>query len=129
MYFLKIDEAIDWLTDIQDKFIDGKCSKCGECCGRYLPISEKEVKTIKRYVKGKQLKIPQSQQANVFGLFLNYNCPFMDTEAKEKCQIYPVRPEICKHYTCRNHVQGNFKPISHLSGRKLVDMYKVFGFN
>ena len=30
---------------------DGKCSGCGQCCSNYLPISSKEIKEIKRYVK------------------------------------------------------------------------------
>lgn len=38
---------------------DGKCSSCGSCCSRYLPISEKELKTIKRYVKKHHIK-PQN---------------------------------------------------------------------
>ena len=30
---------------------DGKCSSCGSCCSNYLPLSSKELKEIKRYVK------------------------------------------------------------------------------
>ena len=29
----------------------GECSNCGQCCSRFLPISAKEVKTIKRYIQ------------------------------------------------------------------------------
>ena len=28
-------------------------------------------------------------------------CPFMDdSKLKEKCRIYPVRPEICRQFNC-----------------------------
>ena len=29
----------------------GKCTRCGECCAAFLPITRKEEKRIKKYVK------------------------------------------------------------------------------
>ena len=30
---------------------EGECSQCGQCCTNFLPMSEKELKTIKRYYR------------------------------------------------------------------------------
>lgn len=30
---------------------NGKCIGCGECCSALLPVSEKEIRIIKKYVK------------------------------------------------------------------------------
>lgn len=34
----------------------GECSNCGQCCSRFLPVSAKEVKTIKRYIQKHHIK-------------------------------------------------------------------------
>ena len=38
------------INHVKDFSINGKCSMCGECCGAILPVSEKEIKRIKKYV-------------------------------------------------------------------------------
>jgi hypothetical protein len=30
-----------------DNTVNGKCSRCGECCSNLLPLSEKEISDIK----------------------------------------------------------------------------------
>ena len=30
---------------------DGRCIGCGKCCSDLLPLSSKEIKEIKRYIK------------------------------------------------------------------------------
>ena len=121
--FKPIKQAIADMFDVTDKFVDDKCSKCGECCGRVLPITDKEIKNIKKYIKGKKLKIYPASQKTCLSEIVNFNCPFLDPDAENKCQIYPVRPKICKVYTCRDHVQKKFKP---LSKRFTFDMYNIF---
>lgn len=32
-------------------FVDGKCSECGGCCSNLLPVTQKEINTIKVYCK------------------------------------------------------------------------------
>lgn len=34
-------------SGLYDFTVDGKCSECGSCCSRLLPISSKEIKQIK----------------------------------------------------------------------------------
>ena len=45
------------INHVKDFSINGKCSMCGECCGAILPVSEKEIKRIKKYVKYAQIPL------------------------------------------------------------------------
>ena len=39
--------------EIKNNYIDGKCSRCGECCTPFIPITNKEYKTgLKKYNSG-----------------------------------------------------------------------------
>lgn len=79
--------------------VDGKCSGCGQCCSALLPVSRKEIKDIKRYVKKKHIK-PALHNALVVKA-LDLTCPFLDeSRSCEKCLVYPVRPKICRSFQC-----------------------------
>ena len=79
---------------------NGKCTQCGSCCGNILPMTDKEIKVIKQYIKKYNIKerkhtIPLSNPV------LDMTCPFLDTDKKtEKCTIYSVRPAICRCFIC-----------------------------
>ena len=77
---------------------DGKCSGCGNYCSNLLPMSQKEVKIIHKYVKKHSIKecvhMPPTKEP-VFDM----TCPFRDN-TKGICTIYEVRPEICKQFIC-----------------------------
>ena len=60
------------------------CTNCGQCCG-VIPASDEEVQKIRKYVKVHGIK------ARAPGV----TCPFRNEEEK-KCDIYPVRPIICR---------------------------------
>lgn len=75
---------------------DGKCSMCGECCGDMLPLSAREINRIKRYVKDHGIR--EHTNAVVAADF-NFKCPFRD-DARRKCDIYDVRPKICRSFMC-----------------------------
>lgn len=104
---------------------DGKCSGCGQCCSNYLPISSKEIKEIKRYVKKHHITEQKHNYPSVVAFDLT--CPFLDdSKEKEKCLIYPVRPEICRDFVCNN-------PNGAIKNKKLmhkkyaaVDMREIF---
>ena len=77
---------------------DGKCSNCGNCCSNILPMSDKEVEEIRRYVKKHNIKecrhlLPAA------GNSYDMTCPFRNNDTK-KCMIYSVRPQICKSFVC-----------------------------
>lgn len=79
---------------------DGKCSQCGGCCGNILPMTDKEVETIRKYIARYNIK----EFKRVFPFqnpSLDLTCPFLDDNKKtEKCRIYEVRPFICRHFIC-----------------------------
>ncbi len=114
----------DMAHGVYDLTDNGKCTGCGACCSRYLPISKAEIKRIKRYVRENNIQphvIPK-----VFGQpMVDHTCPFMRMDvSKERCMIYPVKPEICTEFICSNpahgeHYQGGFDKMP-------VDMMDVF---
>ena len=60
------------------------CTNCGDCCG-IIPVDANELAEIMEYIK--EHNITARRQ---FPL-----CPFRN-EKKKKCDIYPVRPIICR---------------------------------
>ena len=109
------------LYDFTDQ---GKCSCCGQCCGDLLPVTDKEIDEIKKYVKIHKIK------AHSHGNYLSMNvmdltCPFMDSSKELKCTIYPVRPQICKMFSC--HKENRKKvPIKFVLSAHLVSMRNTF---
>ena len=83
---------------INDMTCNGECSKCGSCCGLFIPFTDEELQLIKDYVKVNKIK-PTNRIIN--GNQLIAQCCFYDRENK-KCNIYPVRPYVCKDFMC-NH--------------------------
>ena len=76
---------------------DGECSSCGNCCSNCLPVTADEIKTIKAYISMHNIK-PENHcrpEAND----LDWLCPFRD-EKHKRCNIYDVRPSICKFFRC-----------------------------
>ena len=66
------------------------CKNCGKCCG-VIPVSQEDVKTIKKYIKEHDIKPNPAKNTP--------ECPFRD-EKNKKCMIYPVRPLMCRTYRC-----------------------------
>lgn len=71
----------------------GECSKCGECCTNFLPVSQNEIDIIQKYVIKNNIK-PQMQ---ILVMQNRLTCPYYDGK---KCLIYEVRPLICKEFYC-----------------------------
>lgn len=95
---------------ITDNSICGKCSKCGECCTNLLPVSQKEVDTIQRYVIANKIR----PQAQMLAMQNRLTCPYYNGK---KCLIYEVRPLICKEFYCYK------KPTAQLGEKFLKDKY------
>ena len=80
---------------------DGKCSECGGCCSDLLPMTNKEINTIRHYIKKHNIQ-RQLHGVNVLAKEVHdHQCPFLDlTKPNKKCLIYEVRPQICKDFVC-----------------------------
>lgn len=76
-----------------------ECKKCGKCCSNYLPLTEKEINTMKKLAK-KENKHPLMQ--DWYDRF-----PFLNTN--NKCDIYENRPSICKSFTCENYTANVYE--------------------
>ena len=95
---------------ITDNSICGQCSKCGECCTNLLPVSQKEVDIMQRYVIANKIR-PQTQMLVMQN---RLTCPYYNGK---KCLIYEVRPLICKEFYCYK------KPTAQLGEKFLKDKY------
>lgn len=119
-----LKSAIDKMNSgVYDFTDDGKCTQCGACCSRYLPMTQKEADVIHRFVKKHDIKefkhlFPVSNDT------FDMTCPFMDdSKQKEKCRIYSVRPEICKQFICSKEK----KPFNgHWQQYSIVDVRSEF---
>lgn len=122
-----LEEVLD-STEVTDYTIDGKCSECGNCCTKALALSNKEINTIRAYIKRHGIK-EQKHSINVLAKPLyDLTCPFLDdTKPNHKCTIYEVRPLLCRDFTCRKFVQ-QVQPDKQLykEPRRQVDMREVF---
>lgn len=84
---------------IHDKTCNGKCSRCGQCCDLFIPITKQEIKVIKEYVTKHNIK--PTQRINILNNDMKAVCCFYN-EKEHKCNIYNVRPYVCSHFMCND---------------------------
>ena len=91
-----------------------ECKKCANCCSNFLPLTDQEVKLLK--------KIKRKENVQVLNQNWYTICPFLNSN--NRCDIYENRPSICRYYTC--YKQDNFIFDTDLLNekRKLVDIRK-----
>lgn len=98
--------------EVTNNIINGQCSHCGQCCGMFIPFTNKEIKEIKRYVKKHNIKpVTDRETPNGF----EARCCFYD-KVNKKCNIYPVRPYVCRDFMC-----------NHKDWRQRRDRYELLG--
>jgi len=61
------------------------CVNCGKCCG-LIPATKEEIKEIQKYI-GVHHITPNKVNS--------IDCPFRN-EKEKRCDIYPVRPLVCR---------------------------------
>ena len=91
---------------ITDNSACENCSKCGECCTNFLPVTQKEIDEIQRYVTENNIR-PQKQMLIMQN---RLSCPYYNGK---KCLVYEARPLICKEFYC-------YKKVNMESARKLT---------
>ena len=128
----KVCSIMDVMEDQEhgpyDFTVNGKCSGCGGCCSNYLPMTENEVRTIKRYVKKfnikpqKHLGVPMANPT-----VIDLTCPFMDdTKRNDKCTIYEVRPAICRYFVCNDPHESLRHEEMYQEERKNINVRRTF---
>lgn len=128
MRTVSLEEALrEFESGECDNTNNGRCTECGECCGRFLPMSDGEVRAIKRYVKENNIKTCRH------GVLLNAQaidlaCPFLDESKRtHKCRIYKARPLICRLYKCNKEYDKEAEKRFWKQKSSVVDMWEVFG--
>lgn len=109
--------------EITDYTADGKCSCCGECCSNLLPLSEHEIKRIHKYIEKRHIK---AHKRNLpLAEAIDMTCPFRNEE-KRICEIYEIRPLICKLFKCDKEPNKEEGILLGEEPRMLVNMRKEF---
>ena len=121
-----IDEMIEEMASgIYDFTVDGKCSNCGSCCSDFLPVSEKEIKRIKKYMKQHNIT-EQKHFVPSANPVIDMTCPFRNNSEK-KCVIYEVRPMICREWQCNKPHDGiGPDPTIYQQARLPISMRQTF---
>ena len=88
----------DMRNGVYDYTRDGKCSGCGNCCSRILPVSGKEVRRIREYIRKHHIEECVNRPPTA-GPVQDWTCPFRDN-MKRICTVYEVRPAICRDFRC-----------------------------
>lgn len=97
----------DYKSGIVDCTENNECSNCGGCCSNLIPVSAKEVETIKRYIEENHIKERECMYPTTEPI-LDLSCPFRD-ETNKVCTIYPVRPAICREFRCDKPYEESMK--------------------
>lgn len=98
----------DMKNGVYDFTVNGECSNCGACCSDFLPVSDGEVNAIRRYIKKHGIK-PHKKTPPTAEPTVDMTCPFRN-DLERKCDIYPVRPAICRDFRCdkpRKEIMAN----------------------
>ncbi len=122
-----LEDMLREYSSIKDFTKNGECSKCGQCCSRTLPMTQKEINQIRMYIKKHNIK----KQVHIVNILANASfdgiCPFLDDTKENKCTIYEVRPSICREYNCHDHINLSiFKHPHETKERIKRDVLKTF---
>lgn len=113
---------------VYDNTDHGICTGCGECCSNLLPMTDSEVATIRRYIIKHGIRQRVRKMNFLSDPVMDMTCPFLDdSKTKDKCTIYPVRPQICRSFNCRKHAEGILPNVTRsLLEAKLRDVRHTF---
>ena len=91
-------------------------------------LTNKEINQIKGYIKTHSIQRNLHSINVLNSKVLDYTCPFLnDSNTDKKCEIYPVRPLICREFTCRKFIQGYMPSKEMLKDfRRKIDMTETF---
>ena len=85
-------------------------------------MTKSEVSRIKQYISKNNIRpvIRKPLITNV--ITIDMMCPFYDNK---KCNIYPIRPYVCKHFTCNKKLQTDHN-LKILSKLEVYDVRQTF---
>lgn len=90
--------ALSQSVETEDRFTGrGTHEGCGECCSRFLPLADFEVRRLS------QLGDMTAGHPKYDGA-IDMTCPFLDSD--RNCAIYDDRPIICRAFDCADWAKG-----------------------
>lgn len=111
--------------ELSDNTAGHRCTHCGECCSDTIALVKTDVTRIKAYIRSHNIK--PEQHTKLLGPvaqphIVDAVCPFCrieqfrsaDKPQRANCTIYPVRPAVCRAFTCEISSSKN----------KLDDIYR-----
>lgn len=88
------------MPHITDCTSGGSCSSCGGCCSSLIPVTEKELTTLRDIVKRRGLRPAMPSGPD----FVTLECPFLGRATVlskgRACLVYDQRPSICRAFRC-----------------------------
>lgn len=87
---------------------------CGECCSRFLPVTDGELRVLRRAVRERGIRLRPE------GADIDLTCPLLSEG--NGCMAYDVRPMICRQYDCSEHARGVIRMHPFLSRCRTVDL-------
>lgn len=116
---LVLHQALSKTQTVKDLYTPkGDCKGCGECCARFLPMSQFDLQRLYVYVQKHHIK-PHERTAGAIDL----TCPYL-TDTKE-CTVYHARPEVCRTYRCDKQVCGESLDFYGSGNARELDMLMV----
>lgn len=82
-------------SKVTDNTCNHQCSRCGECCSLFIPFTDKELATLKEYVKKHNIQ-PEDR---IVGNDFYASCCFFDRK-NHVCNVYEARPYVCRAFKC-----------------------------
>lgn len=121
------NEIAEIVRDMQKGVINftnnGECSNCGKCCSALLPMTDKEFKTLKTFVRYYKYKPHKVILPLADGAVNSMTCPFRNEETK-RCDVYSIRPRICRDFKCDKPSKGEFADIKDYAGVKTFNLWE-----
>lgn len=100
----------------------GSCRGCGECCGRFVPLSALDVERLRGFARRSRVETAPLATVDGDSLTLNMNCPFL---VDGLCSVYEARPEVCREYRCDLHRNGSMRVPFGVAGMEVRDMREI----
>lgn len=84
---------------------DGKCSRCGGCCGSILTVTRDEIRALSDWA-GKTGFEPRTLPGPDT---VDMQCPFLvrREDGTTECACYDARPAVCRTFDCRSTNKEN----------------------
>lgn len=121
---MKTGSIYDWAREeVKDFTVNGECSGCGNCCSNILPMNEEEISRLRKWVKKNHYEAHRCNYPFAKEI-QDLTCPFRN-EKENKCDIYEIRPTICKDYRCDKFKNGD-KPIAIKDARIVFLREEIF---